>query len=99
MKNLWNKIRQFFKDAWAWFTGALDAIRRDLLYHFIAGLLIAALFGITLRMGVWAFVPALFVGFIKEFIDGFVGGAFDWKDLAATVIGGAVISLCYLLAL
>lgn len=99
MKNLWQAIRQFFEDAWAWFTGALDAIRRDLLYHFIAGLLIAALFGITFRMGVWAIVPALFVGFIKEFIDGFVGSQFDWKDLAAVVIGGAVISLCFLLVL
>lgn len=96
MRNFWDKIRRFFNSAWAWLIGALGSVRRDLLYHFIAGLLIAAVFGISLGMGVWAFVPALFAGFIKEFIDQWVGGSFDWKDLLATVLGGAILSACFL---
>ncbi len=96
MRKIWDKIRLFFTEAWAWFIGALDSCRRDLLYHFIAGLLIAALFGISLGMGVWAFVPALFAGFIKEFIDQWGGGVFDWRDLLATVLGGAMLSACFL---
>lgn len=96
MRNFWDKIRRFFNSAWAWLIGVLDSVRRDLLYHFIAGLLIAAVFGISLRMGVWAFVPTIFAGFIKEFIDQWGGGSFDWKDLLATVLGGAILSACFL---
>ena len=97
MSKIWEKIRQFFNSARAWFIGVLESVRRDLLYHFIAGLLIAAFFGISLGMGVRAFIPAFFAGFIKEFFDRFAGGVFDWKDLLATVLGGAMISVCFLL--
>lgn len=96
MKNLWKKIVAFLKNAWAWFIKLIESIRRDRLYHFIAGFLIASLFGITLDMGVWAFVPALFAGFIKEFID-LLRGKFDWKDLLATILGGLWVTLCFLL--
>jgi len=87
------------KKIYAWFIGLLEKIRRDRLYHFICGFIIAAFFGISLGMKAWAVVPALFAGLIKEFIDQWVGGEFDWWDVLATVLGGLVITACYLLAL
>ena len=78
-------------------VGLLNKIRRDRLYHIIAGLIIAAFFFIVLKMTV-CIVPVVFVAFIKEFIDNWQDGNFDWIDLLATVIGGAVIQLLVVFA-
>ena len=93
---MWSKVKAFVAKVWSALIGWLESIRRDRLYHFICGILIGAFFGISLHMGVWAFIPALFVGFIKEFVDQWRYGGFDWVDLLATTIGGVVISLCFL---
>lgn len=81
MSNLWIK-----------FLAMLNSIGKDKLYHFIAGLLISAFFAISLKMEVCV-VPAVFAGFFKEFADQWCGGKFDWLDLLAVGIGGAVIQL------
>ena len=43
--------------------------------------------------------PVLFVAFIKEFIDVWQDGNFDWIDLLATVLGGLVVQLFVWLAI
>jgi len=86
-------MKGFIKRIWDWLIERLNSIRRDRLYHFIAGLIIAAFFCITLKMGVWCFVPVVFAGFIKEFIDQWRGQDFDWVDFAATLAGGLLIAL------
>lgn len=86
------------KKIWDWLVGLLNKIRRDRIYHFIAGLIVAAFFCIVLKMKfcVW---PVLFVAFIKEFIDQWQDGNFDWIDFAATVCGGLLIQLFAVIAI
>ena len=75
-------MKEFIYKIWNWLVGLLNKIRRDRLYHFICGLLIGAFCCLVLKMGFWCFVPVLFIGFIKEFID-----------LLATFLGGLIIAL------
>lgn len=77
------KIRAFFKQV-------------DKLYHIIAGLIIGAVFITVLPMPA-PIVPVLFAAFIKEFIDQWRGGKFDWLDVVATLIGGAIIQILILI--
>ena len=86
-------MKEFIYKIWNWLVGLLNKIRRDRLYHFICGLLIGAFCCLVLKMGFWCFVPVLFIGFIKEFIDQWQDGNFDWIDLLATFLGGAIIAL------
>lgn len=90
-------MRGFVRKIWDWFVNLFNGIRRDRLYHFIAGLIIAALFFIVLKMPV-CIVPVIFAAFIKEFFDVWTDGNFDWIDFLATVIGGAVIQLFVIIA-
>ena len=78
------------KKIWNWFVGLLDKIRRDRLYHFIAGMIAAmvCLFVFKMYFCVW---PVVFLGFLKECIDSATDGNFDWIDLLATVLGGLVL--------
>lgn len=57
MKKIWNKIMRFF-----------NALSADKYLHFIAGLIIAAVFAIRLHMKA-CIAPAIVAGFIKEDID------------------------------
>lgn len=70
----------------------LASLAADKYLHFIAGLIIASFFYITLGMEV-CLVPVIAAGFIKEFIDGWRYGGFCGWDLLATVLGGAVIQI------
>lgn len=70
----------------------LNSIGIDKYLHFIAGLIIAALFNITLDMTA-CIVPVFFAAFIKEFIDSSGSGTSDWRDAVATLAGGVVIQL------
>lgn len=90
-------MKGFIRRIWDWFVNLLAGIRRDRLYHFIAGLIIAALFYIVLKMPV-CIVPVIFAAFIKEFFDTWTDGNFDWIDLLATVLGGFVIQLFVIIA-
>lgn len=62
------------------------------LVHLIAGLILSAFFCITLRMGGWCFIPALFAGFIETFIRAWKN-AQDWWDFAFVLAGGLIIAL------
>lgn len=90
-------MKNFIRRIWDCFVNLFAGVRRDRLYHFICGLIIAAFFAIVLKMQfcVW---PVLFVAFIKEFFDVWTDGDFDWIDLLATVIGGLVIQLFVIIA-
>jgi len=90
-------MKNFIKKIWNWFVGLLNKVRRDRLYHFICGLIVAAFFFIICKMTV-CIVPVVFAAFIKEFIDTWQDGNFDWIDLLATVIGGAVIQMLVIFA-
>lgn len=86
MRKIWNKI-----------VGWLCGIPFDKWLHFIAGVLLAAFFGIVLHMGLWCFVPVIFAGFIKEFFDQWTTGVWEWLDFLATFLGGAVIAVFFIL--
>jgi len=81
IRKIWDKIVAFF-----------CSIPFDKWLHFIAGLVIAAFFCISLGMK-WAIVPVIFAAFIKEFFDKWTTGIWEWKDFLATIIGGVVIQL------
>ena len=85
-------MKDFIRKIWNWFVNLFAGVRRDRLYHFICGLIIAAFFFIVLHMNV-CIVPVVFAAFIKEFFDTWTDGNFDWIDLLATVLGGLVIQL------
>jgi hypothetical protein len=89
-------MKNIIANIWNWFVGLLDKIRRDRLYHFIAGLIFAAFFFIVLGMSfcVW---PVIFIAFFKELIDVLCDHGFDLWDFAATIIGGLVIQLFVIL--
>ena len=78
---IWNKL-----------TERLAKIPVDKLYHFIAGLIIMAVFGILL--GPWAIFVVIAAAIAKEVIDYKAYGLFDIKDALATIIGGAVLMIC-----
>lgn len=90
-------MKDFIRKIWDWFVNLFNGIRRDRLYHFIAGLIIAALFFIVPKMTA-CIVPVIFAAFIKEFFDVWADGNFDWIDFLATDIGGAVIQLFVIIA-
>lgn len=77
---------------WSKLMALLAGIPVDKYLHFIAGLIISAFFCITLGMKV-CIVPTIFAGFIKEFVDEWRYGGFDWYDLLATCLGGLIIQL------
>ena len=83
-------MKNFIFKIWNWLVGLLNKVRRDRLYHFICGLIIAAFCAMVLHVE-WAWWPVLIVAFIKEFIDLWQDGNFDVVDLLATVVGGLVI--------
>lgn len=81
MRKIWDKI-----------VALISKVPYDKLLHFIAGLVIAAFFCITLGMKV-CIVPAIVAGFAKEFFDNWTSDEVDWWDFVATVAGGLVIQI------
>lgn len=78
------------KKIWNWFVGLLNKVRRDRIYHFVAGLVFALFFLFVLKMH-FCLWPVVFIGFLKECIDTATDGNFDWIDLLATVLGALVV--------
>lgn len=87
MRKIWDKIV-------TWFT----SFGLDKWMHFSFGLIIAAFFAVVIKFQVPLFW-AVFFGIAKEIFDGITTKKFDWKDLLATAIGGAVIQVFCLIAL
>ena len=93
MSKVWEWLKALPGKVWDALVNWLNSIRRDRLYHFICGLIIAAFACITLHLGVWGVVPVLFAGVGKEFSYKWRRQAFDWVDLAPTVVGRLLVAL------
>ena len=93
MRKLFSKLCAWLSCMWRALVARLREISRSTLYHFITGLIVGAFACISLDMGVWCFVPVLFVSFIKEFINQWRRQAFDWVDFTTTMMGGLLITL------
>ena len=91
-------MKNFIRKIWDAVVRFICSVPYDKLLHFIAGVLIAAFFNITLGMG-FCFWPVLFIAFGKEFFDKWTTGIWEWWDFGATCIGGAVIQLFVLFSL
>ncbi len=89
-------MKQWIRNIWDRFVGWLYKIPFDKWLHFVAGLIIAALAAITLHIDA-CIVIALAAGILKETFDVLTTGKVEWQDIAATLIGGAVIQVFVLL--
>ena len=84
------------------FFGRLAAIGGDKYLHFVVGLIVAMMTCKGLRsIDAWlmlSLVPAFFVMAGKESVDYYLRGEqFDWKDVAAGMVGAVVgVILCLL---
>lgn len=89
-------MKSFIRKIWDALVKLIYKVPFDKWLHFMAGLIIAAFFNITLGVE-GCFWAALFAGALKEMFDIFTTGTAEWKDLLATVLGGGVIQLFVLL--
>lgn len=90
--DIMKKILQLIQTTFTW----LCSRPVEKYLHVIAGMFIAALFAITFNVKA-CIVPAFVAGFLKEFIDLWRNGPFDWKDLLATTIGGLLLQIIVIL--
>lgn len=90
-------MKEFIRKIYDTLVAIVAKVPTDKLLHFIAGLIIAAFCVITLKWGAWSILPVAIIGAAKEAFDHYTGGKWDWWDLAATVIGGLVILLFWLI--
>lgn len=93
MRKLFSKLYTWLSYVWKSLVAKMREISRSSLYHFITGLIVGAFSCISLDMGVWCFVPVLFVSFIKGFISQWRRQSFDWAGFAVTMMGGLLIAL------
>ena len=78
----------------------LGTIKADKFLHFIAGMLITSIIAVAFpRFAPLAAVVAIVTGFAKEAYDEWSYGGWDWYDLLATVLGGAVMQVLIFLSL
>ena len=72
----------------------ITSVPHDKLLHFIAGMLITALFAVVFaRFAPFAVTVAIVAGFAKEAYDEWSYGGWDWDDLLATIVGGVVMQI------
>ena len=62
-----------------------DFIKKDKLYHLIAGILIGVIVTLIADSSFVGFLAAFWAGVLKEIYD---YPRFDWKDLLVTAVGG-----------
>lgn len=94
-------MKDFLRKIWNWLVGLLYKIPFDKYLHFIGGMVVASFFALAIGDG-WALicvVPALMAGLLKEMFDVWTTGTWEWWDVGATAIGGAVPWLFALLGL
>lgn len=90
-------MKNFIRKIWDAFVSLIGKVPYDKLLHFIAGLIIAAIFALPLHMKV-CIVPVIFAAFIKEFFDLWTTDKWEWWDFGATCLGGLVIQILAIFA-
>ena len=90
-------MKNFIRKIWDAIVSLISKVPYNKLLHFIAGLIIAAIFSIPLHMKV-CIVPVIFAAFIKEFFDLWTTDKWEWLDFAATCFGGLVIQILAIFA-
>ena len=90
-------MKNFFRKIWDAIVSLINKVPKDKLLHFVAGLIIAAIFALPLHMKA-CIVPVVFAAFIKEFFDLWTTDKWEWWDFGATCIGGLVIQVLAVLA-
>lgn len=81
-------MKKIYEKVMGWFRG----VGIDKYWHFIAGLVIAALFHIAFGLEV-CILPVIVAGFAKEAYDLVTDYRWDWLDFAATILGGLVVQV------
>ena len=89
-------MKNFIRKIWDAIVSFINRVPHDKLLHFVAGVIIAAFFAISLGMK-FCFWPVIFFAFGKEFFDKWTTGEWDWWDFGATCIGGLVPQIFALL--
>lgn len=93
-------MKNFIRKIWDAIVSLISKVPYDKLLHFIVGLIVAAFFVIALKWAGWeALLVAVAVGALKELFDWLTTEKVEWWDAVATVIGGLVILIFWLLGI
>ena len=93
-------MKNFIRKIWDAIVSLISKVPYDKLLHFIVGLIVAAFFVISLKLAGWeALLVAVAVGALKELFDWLTTEKVEWWDAVATVIGGLVILIFWLLGI
>lgn len=82
MKELWSKI-----------IAVLGKVPQDKLLHFIAGMLITALFAVIKTVAPYALFFGMLAGVLKEWWDNGNDGSVEWKDILTTCLGALLMQI------
>ena len=93
-------MKNFIRKIWDAIVSLISKVPYDKLLHFIVGLIVAAFFVIALKWAGWeALLVAVAVGALKELFDWLTTEKVEWWDAVATVIGGLVILIFWLIGI
>ena len=93
-------MKNFIRKIWDAIVSLISKVPYDKLLHFIVGLIVAAFFVIALKWAGWeALLVTVAVGALKELFDWLTTEKVEWWDAVATVIGGLVILIFWLLGI
>lgn len=79
------------RSIWDSFVASILSYGNDKMLHFMFGALVASFASITLHMSWYSILPTIVVGLGKEIFDFITTKNFDWRDLLATTLGGALV--------
>ncbi len=93
-------MKEFLRKIWDAIVRFIEKVPYDKLLHFCFGLIIAAVFGLAIKNPVVnqiCIIPVILCALAKEAFDMWTTGKWDWWDVGATCIGGALIELFVLI--
>ena len=82
---------------WDKFVKLLYKVGQDKWFHFIAGMIVAAVLAFATGWAWSALIAAAVAGVAKEVFDIVTTKVYDVKDVVATICGGFIIFLCAML--
>ncbi len=81
------------KELWSRIIAVLGKVSQDKLLHFIAGMLITALFAVIKTVAPYALFFGMLAGVLKEWWDNGNDGSVEWKDILATCLGALLMQI------